>query len=177
MIMKKLLLLTLVLLSISSISLAQTGVIDELIADFERNKTMSLAYIEAMPADKFDYKPSEEVRSFAAQFLHISQGMIGLSSNGTGATPIYQGENLEATEAYHTKDEVTRIVTESYDFAIKSMKEMDRSKLFEVVVRGQFEVTRLGWISKTIEHNTHHKGQVAVYLRMNGITPPQYQLF
>ncbi len=175
--MKKQILFTLLIACISSTAFSQSTVLDQLIVDMERNKAMSLSYVEAMPADKFDYKPTDEVRSFAAQFLHISQGMIGLSSNGTGATPIFQGENLEATEAYHNKEEVTRILTASYDFAIKSMKEMDRSKLDEVVVRGQFEVTRLGWISKTIEHNTHHKGQSAVYLRMNGITPPQYQLF
>lgn len=175
--MKKHLLFTLLIACISSTPFAQSNVLDELISDMERNKTMSLAYIEAMPADKFNYKPNEEVRTFAQQFLHISQGMIGLSSNGTGVTPIYQGENLEATEAYQSKVEVARIITESYDFAIKSMKKMDSATLNEVVVRGQFEVTRLGWISKAIEHNTHHKGQCAMYLRMNGITPPQYQLF
>lgn len=175
--MKRYLLFTLLFTCISSTVFAQSNLIDELITDMERNKAMSLSYIEAMPADKFGYQPNEDVRTFAQQFLHISQGMIGLSSNGTGVTPIFQGENLEATEAYHTKEEVARIVTESYDFAIKSIREMDSSTLDEVVVRGQFEVTRLGWISKTLEHNTHHKGQCAMYLRMNGITPPQYQLF
>lgn len=175
--MKKHLLFIFIITCISSAIFAQSNTLDELIADMERNKAMSLSYIEAMPVEKFNYQPNDEVRTFAQQFLHISQGMIGLSSNGTGATPIFQGENLEATEVYQTKEEVTRIVTESYDFAIKSMKEMDSSTLEEVVVRGQFEVTRLGWISKAIEHNTHHKGQCAMYLRMNGITPPQYQLF
>ncbi|MEP1306178.1 MAG: DinB family protein [Balneola sp.] len=171
------LLITLLFLSFSSLTYSQQINIDEFIADMERNKTMSLSYVDAMPADKFSYKPAEDVRTYAQQFLHISQGLIGLSSNGTGAAPIFQGENLEATEAYQTKAEVKRIVTESYDFAIKSMKEMDASTLNEVVQRGQFKVTRLGWINKAMEHNTHHKGQCAIYLRMNGITPPQFQLF
>ncbi len=159
--------------------MAYSQVIDmsELIADMERNKVMSLAYVDAMPAEKFNYQPNEDVRTYAQQFLHISQGLIGLSANGTGAEPIFKGENLEATEAYQTKAEVKRIVSASYDFAIKSMKEMDMSELNEVVQRGQFNVTRLGWINKAMEHNTHHKGQCAVYLRMNGITPPQFQLF
>lgn len=171
------LLTTILFLSISTLAYSQQSTLDELIADMERNKAMSLSYVEAMPAEKFNYQPNENVRTYAQQFLHISQGLIGLSANGTGATPIFQGENLEATEAYQNKDEVLRIVTASYDFAIKSMKEMDVSKLNEVVQRGQFNVTRLGWINKAMEHNTHHKGQCAVYLRMNGITPPQFQLF
>lgn len=169
--------ITLLFLGISYVGFSQEIKIDELVADMERNKAMSLSYIEAMPADKFNYKPSEEVRTYAQQFLHISQGLIGLSGNGTGADPIFKGENLEAIEAYQTKAEVKRIVTASYDFAIKSMKEMEVSKLNEVVQRGQFKVTRLGWINKAMEHNTHHKGQCAIYLRLNGIAPPAYQLF
>jgi uncharacterized damage-inducible protein DinB len=171
------LLTTILFLCISTLAYSQQSTLDELVADMERNKAMSLSYVEAMPADKFSYKPSDDVRTYAQQFLHISQGLIGLSANGTGADTIFKGENLEATEAYQTKAEVKRIVTASYDFAIKSMKEMDASKLNEVVQRGQFNVTRLGWINKAMEHNTHHKGQCAVYLRMNGITPPQFQLF
>ena len=170
-------LITILFLALSTTAYSQQYIVDELAADMERNKAMSLSYIEAMPSDKFDYKPSDDVRTFAAQYLHLAQGLIGLSSNGTGSTPIFQGENLEATEAYHTKEEVARIVTESYDFAITSIKEMDESTLTEVVQRGLFEVTRRGWIQKALEHNTHHKGQTTIYLRMNGITPPQYQLF
>lgn len=170
-------LIPILFLSLSTAAFSQQYIVDELAADMERNKAMSLSYIEAMPEDKFDFKPSNDVRTFAQQYLHVAQGLIGLSSNGTGATPIFQGENLEATEAYHTKEEVVRIVTESYDFAIKSIKEMDSTKLTEIVQRGQFEVTRRGWINKALEHNTHHKGQTTIYLRMNGVTPPQYQLF
>ncbi|WP_421774722.1 DinB family protein [Gracilimonas sp.] len=171
------LLITFLFLSLSTTAFSQQYIIDELAADMERSKAMSLSYIEAMPADKYDFRPNEDVRAFAAQYLHLAQGLIGLSSNGSGATPIFQGENLEATEAYHTKEEVLRIVTESYDFAINSIKGMDASKLTEIVQRGQFEVTRRGWIHKALEHNTHHKGQTTIYLRLNGITPPQYQLF
>ena len=171
------LLFILLLLSLSTTAFSQQYIVDELVVDMERNKAMSLSYIDAMPGNKYDYRPNEEVRTFAQQYLHLAQGLIGLSANGTGATPIYQGENLEATETYQTKAEVKRIVTESYDFAINNIKEMDSSKLTEIVQRGQFEVSRRGWIHKALEHNTHHKGQTVIYLRMNGITPPEYQLF
>lgn len=171
------LLITILFLSLSTTAFSQQYIVDELASDMERSKAMSLSYIEAMPADKYSFRPNEDVRTFAEQYLHLAQGLIGLSSNGTGAAAIFPGENLEATEAYHSKAEVQRIVTESYDFAINSIKEMDADKLTEIVQRGQFEVTRRGWIHKALEHNTHHKGQTTIYLRMNGITPPQFQLF
>lgn len=167
----------LVLLSFAtSFSFAQTS-IETLVADYERAKAMSLEYVEAMPADKYGYKPAEEVRTFAEQFLHASQGTIGLVSNGTGADKIYANANLEKDPALQSKAEVKRMVTESFDFAIASIKAMDASTFGEIVERGPFKITRLAWIQKAHEHISHHRGQAAVYLRMNGIAPPQYKLF
>ncbi len=156
---------------------AQNSTLKDLIADFERSKTMSLEYIEAMPEDKFNFKPSEGSRTFAAQMLHLAQGTIGLTSNGTGATPIYGDMNIEQEVAFHTKSEVRRLVTESFDFALENIKNMDPGLFDEIVVRGPFKVTRLGWIQKANEHAGHHRGQCAVYLRLQGITPPSYKLF
>lgn len=32
-------------------------------------------------------------------------------------------------------------------------------------------------MTKTFEHQTHHRGQTTVYLRMSEITPPQEKLY
>lgn len=151
--------------------------IQHIIADYERGKALSLAYVDAMPAEKFNYKPTDDVRTYAQQFLHASQGTIGLTANGTGADRLYADENLEKNEAYQSKEEVRRLVTESFDFAIESVRNMDPSTFEEIKEAGPFKVTKLGWIYKGFEHLVHHRGQAAVYLRMNGITPPQFQLF
>ncbi|WP_370088279.1 DinB family protein [Ekhidna sp.] len=173
--MKKTIIYTLAL-SLGSVAFCQTT-IETLVADFERAKALSLEYVEAMPEDKFNYRPTEGVRSFAEQFLHASQGTIGLVSNGTGADRIYADSNLEKDEALQSKKEVKRMVAESFDFAISSIKQMDESSFGEIVERGPFKITRLAWVQKAHEHISHHRGQAAVYLRMNGVVPPQYKLF
>ncbi|NNF19738.1 MAG: damage-inducible protein DinB, partial [Flavobacteriaceae bacterium] len=106
-----------------------------------------------------------------------AQGTIGLAANGTGEARIYSDINIEEQEAFHTKSEVRRIVEESFDFAINGIQNMDPAKFDEVVVRGPYNVTRLGWIQKANEHVGHHRGQCAIYLRLQGITPPAYKLF
>lgn len=164
------------LLAIASFCFSQTS-IETLVADYERAKTMSLEYVDAMPADKFGYKPTDDVRTYAEQFLHASQGTIGLVSNGTGADRIYPNANLEKDPKLQSKEEVKRMVTESFDFAIESIKNMKESTFGEIVKRGPFKITRLAWIQKAHEHISHHRGQAAIYLRMNGIAPPQYKLF
>ena len=63
------------------------------------------------------------------------------------------------------------------DFAIEGIKQMDPATFEEIKESGPFKVTRLGWINKALEHVVHHRGQCAVYLRLSGVTPPQYQLF
>ncbi len=173
--MKKVILLFSCLLGV--LSYAQNSTIDNLVADFERSKAMSLEYIDAMPEDQFNFKPTEGVRTFAAQMLHGAQGTIGLAANGTGEAPIYGDINIEQEASFQSKTEVRRIVAESFDFAIAGIQNMDPGKLDEVVVRGPYNVTRLGWIQKANEHVGHHRGQCAIYLRMKGITPPAYKLF
>ncbi len=156
---------------------AQNNTINDLIADFERSKEMSLAYIDAMPEDKYDFKPTEGSRTFAEQMLHIAQGIIGLASNGTGEARIFSNVNLEKETSLHSKSEVRRVVSESYDFAINGIQNMDPNTLEEIVVRGPYEVSRQGWIRKANEHAGHHRAQCAPYLRLQGITPPSYKLF
>ena len=156
---------------------AQNSTIDHLVADFERGKALSLAYVDAMPEDQFNFKPTPETMSFAEQMLHTAMGTFGLSSNGSGTQNPYAGKNLMQDENMHSKAEVRRLLEESYDYAIAGIKGMDPAQFEEVVERGPFKVTRLGWMHKTKEHINHHRGQTAVYLRLAGVTPPQYQLF
>lgn len=173
--MKKFIVLALVALCFQGYS--QTPALQGLIADFQRGKALSLAYIDAMPEAEFDFKPAEGSRSFSEQWLHMAQGMIGLSSNGTGAEKLYPGQNLEKIPEFQSKGEVRRLVAESFDFAIAGIEAMDPATLNDIVERGPFKVSKIGWVLKAKEHTNHHRGQAAVYLRLKGVVPPQYQLF
>ena len=157
--------------------LAQNSVKERLKVDFERGKSLSLAYIEAMPEEYFGFKASDSIMSFAEQMLHSAQGMYGLVSNGTGQTNPYAQTDLAKEPSFKTKQEVQRITAESYDFAIKGIEMLQPAKFDEVITRGPFNVTRIDWIYKAKEHNNHHRGQTAIYLRLKGITPPAYNLF
>lgn len=119
------------------------------------------------------------MRSFAEQMLHLAQANIGLASNGTGEKPIHAEQNLEKMESLKTKDALTRTVMESYDFVINGIKKMDLSKLGNKVTMESFKITstQLDWLDKAFEHQTHHRGQTTVYLRLAGVKPPPEKLF
>ncbi len=90
---------------------------------------------------------------------------------------MYAQQNFEKTEELQSKEEVVRLLTESFDYVLLGLQSLDDSKLGETVEKGPFKISRKGWLNKAKEHVTHHRGQCAVYLRLNGIAPPQYQLF
>lgn len=149
----------------------------QIIRDWERAKAYTKEYLDAMPEDGINYKPTPDIRSFAEQMLHLSQGNVGLSSNGTGKERIYAGKNLEKMDEFKNKAALTKLVMECYDFVIDGIKSMDVSKFDEMVKRGNFENNRLTWINKAFEHQTHHRGQTTIYLRLKGIQPPNEKLF
>ena len=158
-------------------SIPEEGAKELMLEDWKRAKAYTLEYVDAMPADAMSYRPAENMRSFAEQMLHLSQGNVGLASNGTGAERIYADVNLEKSEQYHEKEALKKLVTECYDYVIKSIEEMDASILSEVIERGPFKISRQAWLNKAFEHQTHHRGQCAVYFRVKGMEPPKAKLF
>ena len=170
-----------VLLMMSNTLLAQglnnQGVKANMLVDWERAKVYTMEYLEAMPEKYINFKPARDIRTFAEQMLHLSQGTIGLIATGTGAKPIYQGIVLEKEDEYKNKTALTKVVMESYDYALESIKYMDASKLDSLVKRGEYETNQYGWLNKAFEHQTHHRAQTTIYLRLKGIKPPNERLF
>ncbi len=149
-----------------------------LVADWTRARDYTKEYLAAMPEDGMNFKPTPDIRSFAEQMLHLANANFAFASTATGATNPQQGKNLEKLEEYKTKAGLTKIVTESYDFVINSVKGMDAKKMDEPVkLFGRFESTRGGALEKAFEHQTHHRGQTTIYLRLKGVKPPPEKLF
>jgi uncharacterized damage-inducible protein DinB len=74
-------------------------------------------------------------------------------------------------------DSVKYFVNASYDYVIDGITKLDAAKLGEKVTMRNMEGTRYTWLSKAFEHQTHHRGQTTVYIRLLGIRPPAERLF
>jgi len=149
----------------------------QMVRDWERAKAYTKAYLDAMPEDGVTFKPTPEIRSFAEQMLHLSNATIFFVSTGTGKAKIYDGKNLEKSDEYKTKAALTKIVMECYDYAIEAVKGLDATKLSEPVSMGPNKFSRYTWVTKGFEHQTHHRGQCTIYIRLKGVTPPNEMLF
>ena len=173
------LLLTLALSSrIVAQSLSTEDIKAQMIKDWERAKAYTVDYLNTMPPDKYSFKAVDSIRSFAQQMLHLALGNLFLMSNATDAQPLAWGQaDLEHSPAAQNKDSVMYYVTASYDYCANAVKNMDLNKWGEKKTLFGFEATRYGLMIKTFEHQTHHRGQTTIYIRLAGIKPPQERLF
>jgi uncharacterized damage-inducible protein DinB len=148
----------------------------QFVKDWERAKSYTLEYLNAMPADKYSAKPVDSIRSFAQQMLHLASGNVGLISAATGEKLNFPAQGIEGRTSAQTRDSVVFYVTQSYDFAIESVKKFDPNKFGEMT-GGNRKMTRYAWLFGAFEHQTHHRGQTTIYIRLQGIRPPAERLF
>jgi hypothetical protein len=152
----------------------------QFIKDWERAKAYTLDYLNAMPADKYSFRPVDSIRSFSQQMLHLAQDNFApLVATATGAQvpESIKHRDLENSPGAQSRDSVVYFVNLSYDFAIKSIKDLSPSKYGEIVSLFKWKETRFAMLEKAFEHQTHHRGQTTIYIRLQGIKPPGERLF
>jgi uncharacterized damage-inducible protein DinB len=149
-----------------------------MIADWERAKAYTLEYLSAANDDVISFKPTPDMRTFGQQMLHLSESNYGFGSAISGKTsPVTFGQLEKASDKYNTSEALTKAVMDSYDFMISALKEFDETKINETITMfNRFEMTREAGFNKAFEHQTHHRGQTTVYLRLKGIKPPNEKL-
>ncbi|MGC1373410.1 MAG: DinB family protein [Candidatus Sulfotelmatobacter sp.] len=137
-----------------------------------RTRTNTLGAIEAMPADKFNYKPTPEQMSFAHLVLHITGFNNGLCAK-VADVPAPKVEELKETDS---KEKLLAAATASFDFCNEALDKMDDAKLGDSIElfgghQGPRAMAALilasGWAD--------HYSTAAMYLRLNGILPPSAQ--
>lgn len=168
--------LVFMLMGMMNFAFAQAGT-DQMIKDWERAKAYTKEYLDAMPESGFALKPTPEMRSFADQMLHFTDANYAFGSAAFGVENPNGMNSLEKSTD-KSKATVTKLVLDGYDFVINGIKKITPAQLAETTkLFGRFEMTKLQAIDKCFEHQTHHRGQSTVYIRLAGAKPPQEKLF
>ena len=138
----------------------------------EDAETKLIRLAEAIPAEKYTWRPGEGVRSISEVFLHLSGGNFSIPRRlGTpppeGFTP--QGFDKSTTD----KARVVQIVKDSFAHvhkAIDNITDADAEKTSPWF--GNRQATYREIIFFLAAHQHEHLGQSIAYARMNGIVPP-----
>ncbi len=129
----------------------------------------TIAAVEAMPADKFSYKPSAEQITFGHLVAHMVEANYGLCSNAA-AVPAPKAEEVKDTD---TKDKLVTALKASFDFCADALSKMDDSRLGEMTAGlGGQQLSRARFALGIASNWADHYAEAAMYLRLNGILPP-----
>ncbi len=130
-----------------------------------RNLVVKVA--EVVPEDKYDYKPTPEVRSFRDQFVHL----VGENYMFMG---FVAGEKSSPPQSLKTREEIVKALNDSYDYGDKILAGLTDEKATESVpaFRGQ-PLPKWAIVMANLMDNMDHYGNLVVYMRVNGITPPR----
>jgi len=148
----------------------------QMVAEWQRAKIYTKAYLDAMPEDSYSFKPTPEIRTFAQQMLHLSDANYVFATVASDK-PNPVGETLAAHHvnekmASPTKEATIKAVMDSYDWVISTLQNMTPDQLQEITKFAKYDITRSGLFGKSFEHQTHQRGQTTIYLRLKGVTPP-----
>jgi DinB superfamily len=128
--------------------------------------------IDAMPADKFSYKPTPDQMSFAHLVVHITETNNGLCAK-VADVPAPKMDELKETDS---KDKLLAAAKASFDFCTDALSKMDDSKLGDSVeLFGGRQFPRAMGALGLASSWADHYAAAAMYLRLNGILPPSAQ--
>jgi len=147
------------------------------VQDWTSLKDTMMKISGAMPDDKFGYKATPAQRTWGEQILHVAQAnVVQMGRFGSKATPPVV--NMKAT----SKAEILKALADSFDFGTAALKEQTDQTMVQQAETTQFDrfmgpSTKARVVYYVIGHTWDIYGQMAVYLRLNGLTPPASQRY
>src|SRR6267154_292106 len=156
--------------------LAETGTVANPVsttvkAQLARFTKNMVAAAEAMPAEKYNFKPTPEMNSFGHVVMHIAQSNNMLCSKISGGT----APELKITDS-DPKDKLVAALKASFDYCAAELEKVDDSKLGDqMMLFGNRPASRATALIVLSDDWYDHYGAQAIYLRLNGILPPTAQ--
>ncbi len=134
------------------------------------NETNMVSAAEAMPADKYGFKPTPPQVSFGDLIHHAALANNALCS-------VIAGEKAPATSvpATGSKDALIAQMKTSFAYCDAAFKKIDPAKLGDEVPMFGRQVTQAWVIVHMAVDWGDHYSQAAMMLRLNGIVPPSSQ--
>ena len=148
-----------------------TGFRAEYVAEVESVGKKLVALAEAMPADKYGWRPAPGVRSVGEVYVHVVVSDSTLPSF-LGMKKL-EGVSRESEKTVTDKAQIVALLQKAIANAAaagSAVSDADLDK--KVKTYGDLELTERQVLARILFHMHEHLGQSIAYARMNGITPP-----
>ena len=131
---------------------------------------------DAVPQNKFNWRPAPGVRSIAEAYLHIAFGNYGLTSAATGKVPPadagWEMNPPKWDKKTTDKAEIKKILEQSFAWSNDAIKALADADLDKKVSFFGHDMTARAVLIILTGHVNEHLGQEVAYARSNNVTPP-----
>ncbi len=148
-----------------------------LIAVVENHKGAVLRYIDVAPDSMLGFRPTKGVRNYAEQIEHAAGSdafivQLAITGSSKGIPP------MGDTAVYlHNKAALRKYAAAAMDYTIARLRTVTDAQLVEEIKSNGKMMPRARALMELLDHFPWTLGQVVPYLRLNGITPPEYSPF
>jgi uncharacterized damage-inducible protein DinB len=130
---------------------------------------LSVAVAQAMPAEKYGFRPHPDSMNFGQLMSHIAttnyQFCAGLKDSDPPALP-------SPTE----KAAVVKFLSDSFEYCAAIIPGLGEEQLSQAHNSPDGKLPGREVLLAMYVHVAHHRGQAEIYLRDNGIKPPPYMI-
>jgi uncharacterized damage-inducible protein DinB len=140
--------------------------------DLDRMHQKFVALAEAIPAEKFTWRPAEGVRSIGEVFLHVSQENYTITAL-MGVAPDYPPVEAKGYEQSITdKPKIIDELNKAYAHSRAAVEHMTNAEFARLLPKLGPQANAGDVVYILVADNHEHMGQIVAYARMTGIIPP-----
>jgi uncharacterized damage-inducible protein DinB len=148
-----------------------SGVRAEFLNELKTQEEKFVQLAEAMPADKYTWRPAEGVRSVSEVFLHVAAANYNLPKViGFPPPPGFKVQGFDKSTT--DKSKVISTLKDSFFHMRQAVLNMPDADVEKQVDWFGAKNTYRGILLFIIRHNAEHLGQAIAYARINGVVPP-----
>jgi uncharacterized damage-inducible protein DinB len=146
------------------------GFIAEYLAEIDDVGKKLVDLAQAMPADKYSWRPAPGVRSAGEVYVHVANGnSTVLSFLGV---PRMEGVSRDSEKTLTDKAKIVELLGKSIENVKAAAAKVTDEELNKKVKFGTREMTERQVLLRILNHIHEHLGQSIAYARSNGVTPP-----
>ena len=150
---------------------ANEGIWEGYDGELRYTSRLLVAMAEAIPAEKYGWRPAPGVRSVSEVLMHVAQSNFYLLSV-TGPKMPHALERDDAEKAIVAKPEVLAYLRQSLEAVRMARAQLKPGELArKVTIEGE-TATVDGMYLRILCHDNEHMGQLIAYARVNGVVPP-----
>ena len=138
---------------------------------FKQEHATTRRVIEAIPADRTDYRPDSVSRATIDLAWHIVSAekrfLTAVTTGGFDFTPMPRPAEMDKPSA------IAAWFDQTFASGVDALQKLSGEQLAKVIdFRGLFQFPAVSFVQIAMNHTIHHRGQMSVHLRTMGAVVP-----